>query len=124
VVSTHRVNYAHLDPAWREKGLAALRDLIGRLIGDSATFLTDAEARGLVERAWSVRPIGRRGALVRFLGVPQEPVTWPLPEGLAGVVGAEVIEGRGAERATVRIEDGQLIGSFDPGEYLVTWRRS
>ena len=123
VVSTHRVNYAHLDPAWREKGLAALRDLIGRLIGDSATFLTDAEARGLVERAWSVRPIGRRGALVRFLGVPQDPVSWPLPEGLRGVVGAEVIEGRGAERATVRIEDGQLIGSFDPGEYLVTWRR-
>jgi hypothetical protein len=123
IVSSHRVNYAHLDPAWREQSLIALRDLIARLAQDGATFLTDAEARALTERGWSARPIGCRGVLVRFMGVPKEPVTWPLPDVLRGTIGAEVIEGRGAERATVRIEDDQLIGSFDPGEYLVTWRR-
>jgi hypothetical protein len=57
------------------------------------------------------------------MGVPQEPVSWPLPDVLRGTTGAEVIEGRGAERATVRVEGDQLIGSFDPGEYLVTWKR-
>jgi hypothetical protein len=45
VGSTHRVNYAHLDPAWSEAGRRALRDLLGRLCADGATFMTDAEVR-------------------------------------------------------------------------------
>jgi len=45
VVSTHRHNYAHLDPAWSEAGRAALRDLLRRLCGDGAVFLTDAKVR-------------------------------------------------------------------------------
>ncbi len=47
VVSSHRHNYAHLDPAWSEAGRAALRDLLGRLCEDGATFVTDARVREL-----------------------------------------------------------------------------
>lgn len=50
VVSSHRLNYAHLDPAWAEAGRAALRDLLGRLAGDGAVFLTDVQVRSLSER--------------------------------------------------------------------------
>jgi hypothetical protein len=45
VVSTHRHNFAHLDPAWSEAGRAALRDLLGRLCADGAVFLTDVQVR-------------------------------------------------------------------------------
>jgi hypothetical protein len=48
VVSTHRLNYAHLDDAWSEAGRAALRDLLGRLCSDGATFLTDVGVRDLL----------------------------------------------------------------------------
>ena len=48
VLSTHRHNYAHLDPCWSEAGRAALRDLLGRLCADGATFVTDARVRELV----------------------------------------------------------------------------
>jgi hypothetical protein len=47
VVSSHRLNYAHLDPAWAEAGRAALRDLLARLTGDGARFLTDIQVRAL-----------------------------------------------------------------------------
>ncbi len=43
VVSSHRLNYAHLDAAWAATGRAALRDLLGRLCADGAVFLTDAK---------------------------------------------------------------------------------
>ncbi len=48
VISTHRLNYAHLDPAWSEAGRAALRDLLGRLCGDGAVFLTDARLHAML----------------------------------------------------------------------------
>ena len=48
VVSTHRLNYAHLDPAWSEAGRSALRDLLGRLCRDAAMFLTDVKVRDLL----------------------------------------------------------------------------
>jgi len=48
VVSSHRHNYAHLDPAWSEAGRAALRDLLRALCEDGAVFLTDAKVRDLV----------------------------------------------------------------------------
>lgn len=48
VVSSHRHNYAHLDPAWSAAGRAALRDLLSGLCEDGAMFLTDAKARDLV----------------------------------------------------------------------------
>ena len=48
VVSTHRHNYAHLDPAWSEAGRAALRDLLQRLCADGAVYLTDTKVYDLV----------------------------------------------------------------------------
>ena len=48
LVSTHRLNYAHLDPAWSEAGRAALRDLLGRLCADGAVFVTDARLHAMV----------------------------------------------------------------------------
>ncbi len=51
VISTHRLNYAHLDPRWSEIGREALRDLLRRLCADGAVFLTDARARDLVQGA-------------------------------------------------------------------------
>jgi hypothetical protein len=48
VVSTHRHNYAHLDPAWSAAGRAALRDLLSGLCEDGAVFLTDAKVGDLV----------------------------------------------------------------------------
>ena len=48
VVSTHRHNYAHLDPAWSEAGRAALRDLLRRLCEDGALFVTDTKVRDLL----------------------------------------------------------------------------
>jgi len=120
VISTHRANFAHLDPPWMENGRAALRDLIAALVAEGAVFLIDAEVRGLVERGWSARPVGGRGALVRVVAGARDAVRWPAPD---GVVNAEVVEGRGVERGSARIEDGHLTGTFDPGEYLVAWRR-
>lgn len=51
VVSTHRLNYAHLDPTWSGAGRAALRDLLGRMCKDGAVFLTDGKVRELVAGA-------------------------------------------------------------------------
>jgi hypothetical protein len=83
--------------------------------------MIDAEVRALVERGWSARAVGGRGALVRVVAGARDSVRWPAPD---GVVNAEVVEGRGVERGSARIEDGHLTGTFDPGEYLVAWRRA
>lgn len=58
VISSHRLNYAHLDPAWSEAGREALRALLSALCNEGATFLTDPEVRSLVERG--ERPAERR----------------------------------------------------------------
>ena len=50
ILSSHRLNYAHLDPAWSRAGREALRALLGALCNEGATFLIDAEVRALVER--------------------------------------------------------------------------
>jgi hypothetical protein len=54
VLSSHRLNYAHLDPGWSQAGREALRSLLGELCHEGATFLTDAEVRALAEHG--VRP--------------------------------------------------------------------
>ena len=64
VISSHRLNYAHIDPEWSRAGREALRALLGALCREGAAFLTDAEVRALVERGRSAREIGAR-ALVR-----------------------------------------------------------
>jgi hypothetical protein len=119
VVSTHRVNYAHLQPAWSEAGRAALRDLLAALSAEGAQFLTDAEVRDLQARGWSVRPIGRRGVLVRHHGVPREPLAFEAP---AGVTGALVREGEGG--AEVTVADGRVEVRANLGELLIEWRRA
>ena len=121
VISTHRVNYVHLDPAAAEGGRAALRDLLKRLEADNAVFLTDREVRELQERAWALREIGTRGVLVRYYGVPREPVRFPAPDGVTGVLFREGRHGDGAE---VRLEGGQVHARLNDGEYLIEWIRS
>jgi hypothetical protein len=121
VVSTHRVNYAHLDPEWSRAGRDALRELLRDLVREGAVFLTDAEVRSLHERGWSVREIGARGVLLRYHGVPGEPVRIPAPAGATGVV---LGEGRGGAEAEARIEDGAVTARVNVGEYLIEWVRA
>jgi hypothetical protein len=118
VVSTHRVNYAHLDPAWSEAGRAALRDLLKRLMGDGGVFLTDSEVWSLERRGWSVRPIGARGALLRCYGSARDGVSLPVP---AGTDHLAIREGR-ADGARFRIEHGHAVARVTPGEYLIEWK--
>jgi hypothetical protein len=119
VISTHRVNYVHLDQAWCEAGRGALRDLLARLCADGAVFVVDAEVRSMVERAWSVRPIGDRGSLLRYYGVPREPVRFAAPAHAARVV---VAESRGPEDVRLALDGGEVIAQVNPGEYLLEWR--
>jgi hypothetical protein len=120
VVSSHRVNYAHLDPAWSEAGREALRDLLARLAGDGAVFLTDAEVRSLHERAWSVRAVGDRGALLRYYGTPRARVRFAAA---AGVQGVGLPEGHAVEAPRIVLEGGEVTAEVDPGEYLLEWKR-
>lgn len=117
-LSTHRVNYAHLDPARAEGGRAALRDLLARLTEDGAVFLVDDEVRQLQTRGWSVREVGKRGALIRYFGVPRDPIRFPARAGAGGVA---IREGRGPDDAEVAIDGGEVIARFNVGEYLVEW---
>jgi hypothetical protein len=119
VVSTHRLNYAHLDAAWSEAGRGALRGLLQRLADDGAVFLTDAEVRQIHERRWSLRPIGVRGTLLRFHGEPRLPIRIPAPAGSHGVL---LREGRGPEGAELAHEGDAAIARVQPGEYLLEWR--
>lgn len=118
VISTHRINYAHLDPAWSEAGRGALRDLMSRLMADGATFLTDAEVRALWERGWSFRAIGSRGALVRNYGPGRQSVRVPVPSPARGAV---VREGA-TPGVEMRLEDGHASAALERGEYLLEWQ--
>ena len=118
IVSTHRANYAHLRADHPAAGRAALRDLLKGLVQDGAVFLTDAEVRQLQDRGWSVREVGRRGAIVRYYGAPRERIRFPAPE---GVTGATVREGRGRGDTEVQIDGGQAVARLNVGEYLVEW---
>ncbi len=120
VVSSHRVNYVHLQPAWSEAGRQALRDVLARLTADGAKFLTDAEVRVLMERDWSLRPIGDQGVLVRSYGLGRQPVRFEAPPGTERV---SVREGSGPSRAQVTLEGTQVTARLDPGEYVLEWRR-
>ena len=119
VISTHRANYAHLDPHASADGRAALRDLLTRLVADDAVFVQDHEVRQLLERSWSVREIGTRGALVRFYGVPGEPIRFPAGPG-ASVVWIQ--EGRGQQGVSVTLEGTEIQARLNVGEYLLEWK--
>jgi len=117
VISTHRVNYVHLDDDRARAGREQLRALLGALTEDGAMFVTDAEVRSLVERDWSVRPIASRGALVRYYGPPREPMYFPAPEGIES---ASLRDGR-ADEAEVVVERGEVMLRATVGEYLLEW---
>ncbi len=118
VISTHRLNYAHLDSSWSAAGRAALRDLLKRLVDDGAVFLVDFEVRQLKERAWSVREIGDRGVLVRYAGVPREPIRFPARAGAERLL---VGEDRSTDDAELSVDGGEVVGRFNVGEYLIEW---
>jgi hypothetical protein len=118
-LSTHRLNYAHLDAAWSDAGRGALRDLLQRLAGDGAVFLTDAEVRQIHERGWSARPIGARGTLLRYHGEPRLPFRVPAPAGTHGVL---LREGRGPEGSELTYDGDAAIARLLPGEYLLEWK--
>ena len=120
VISTHRVNYVHLDPAAAENGRAQLRDLMGRLQGDNAVFLTDVEVRQLQERAWSLREVGNRGVLVRYYGVPREPLSFDAPHDAVGVA----LRDGGRDGVEARIAAGRVEARLHDGEYLLEWQRT
>ncbi|HTO90787.1 MAG TPA: hypothetical protein VMJ70_06605 [Candidatus Sulfotelmatobacter sp.] len=117
VISSHRVNYAQLDPEAAEAGRASLRDLLSRLSRDGAVFLTDHEVRQLVDRRWSLRPVGDRGVLLRYYAVPREPVRFPAPKNARG---AALREGHDAD-ADVFFEPGEVTVRANVGEYLIEW---
>jgi len=117
-LSSHRANYAHLDSERPKHGRSALRELLKGLVDDGAVFMIDAEVRDLQERGWSLRPIGERGALVRYFGVPLEPLRFPAP---AGVTGVRIRESRSQTDASVKIEGGDVVARLNLGEYLLEW---
>jgi len=121
VVSTHRMNYAHLDAKWSAAGRAALTALLQLLCADGAVFVTDHEVRQLAERAWSVRELAGRGVLVRHYGVPGVPLRFDAPE---GVTGALLRGPHGSATAEFVLEDGQMEVRVPMGEYVIEWTRA
>ncbi len=117
-ISTHRVNYAHLHEAWSGAGRSALRDLLRLFAEDGAVFLTDSEVHQLRDRNWSLRDLGAGGALVRYHGVPREPVRFAAPAAARGVAIAESNAGGG----DLRFEAGEVEARLDVGSHRVEWR--
>ena len=118
VISTHRLNYAHLDPDWSLAGRSALGALLAELTAQGAVYLVDLEVRQLVERGWSLRPIGSRGALLRHHGEARDELVFPLPE---GVQGARLEDIRGAGATALEVRDGQVALRVAPGDHVVEW---
>jgi hypothetical protein len=118
VISTHRVNYVHLDATRATRGRAALRDLLQGLSEDGATFLADMEVRQLEDRGWSIRDVGARGALLRYHGVPREPVRFRARAGISGVAVRDGLRPDGGEIAMV---DGEVVARLEGGGYLLEW---
>ena len=119
VVSTHRLNFAHLDPQWSAAGRSALGDLLKLLVDDGAVFLCDAEVRQLHGRGWSVREIGDRGVLLRYYGVPREPLRFPARPGAERV---SIRDGLGPDGVDVAIEGADVVARLNVGEYLLEWK--
>ena len=118
VVSSHRLNYAHLHPERSEAGRAALRELLRRLVEDGATFVTDAEVRALEDRAWSIRDVNPRASILRYYGVPGDPVRLPAPPQATRAA----IEGHRTDGASaLTVTDSRLEAKLNVGEYRIDW---
>jgi hypothetical protein len=118
VVSTHRMNYVHLQPGWATAGREALSTLLAVLADEGAVFLVDFEVRDLLERGWSTRPVGSTGAVFHYYAVPNEPVRWKAPD---GVTGLKVTAGPEGGRFVV--EDGHVLARANVGSYGLEWSR-
>ena len=121
IVSSHRMNYAHLDPAWSRESRRALRELLQRLCADRAVFLTDHEVRQLAERHWSVRDLGGRGVLLRHYGVPRDALRFSVPD---GVTGAQLRGPHDDPHAELGVSEGRLEARVNLGEYVLEWTRA
>ena len=120
VLSTHRVNYAHLDADASPAGRAALGDLLQKLCADRAVFLTDAEITQLVTGGWSRRDLGDRGLLLRYHGVPGEAVRFALPPGVRGAKFAETRD----DGARIEVSGGQAEVRVNVGDHRIEWSRA
>src|SRR5262249_29985386 len=118
VISSHRLNYAHLDPAWSRSGRDALRKLLAGLCREGATFFTDAEVRALVECGWSARETGARGVLLRNRGGATGPLTVAAPEGVAHAI---VRDAGGRIVGEVRAEGGNAAVRAGAGAWWIEW---
>ena len=121
IVSSHRMNYAHLDAAWSDGSRAALRVLLERLCFEGAVFLTDHEVRQLVERNWSLREIAGRGVLLRHYGVPRDTLRFTAPD---GVTGAQLRGPHDDPKAEIVVEPGEVQVRVNNGEYVIEWTHS
>jgi hypothetical protein len=73
--------------------------------------------RQLLDRGWSLRPIGARGALLRYHGVPRDAIRFAAPAGTQRVV----LE-NGDGDARIGLEGGEVRAQVDPGAYRLEWR--
>jgi len=121
VVSTHRMNYAHLDAKWSAAGRAALASLLQQLCASGAVFVTDHEVRQLSERSWSVRELGGRGVLLRHYGVPGAPLRFEAPD---HATGAMLRGPHGSPTSEFLLADGQMEVRVPMGEYVIEWKHA
>jgi len=119
IVSSHRVNYAHLDADASATGRAALRDLLERLCADRAVFLTDAEVTQLVTGGWSRRDLGDRTTLLRYHGVPGEAARIPAPAGARSGHFAAT----GDDGARIEVSEGRAEVRVNVGTHRIEWSR-
>ncbi len=120
VLSTHRVNYAHLDADVSSGGRAALGELLAGLCEDGAVFVTDAEIAQLVARGWSRRDVGDRETLLRYHGRPGEPVRLGLP---AGASAARIADSRDGE-ARLEVDGREAEARVNVGCHRIEWSRA
>ncbi len=83
IVGTHRVNYAHLDPASVDVGFAALAQVLegfGEDVAAAPIYLTDNETAQLTRKGTSLRDTGRR-RILRNLTHSRRPVLMPTTDG-------------------------------------------
>jgi len=119
VLSTHRVNYAHLDADASAAGRAMLRDLLQRLCADGAVFVTDAEVTQLVTGGWSRRDLGERETLLRYHGVPGEALRIAAPPRVRSARFAETKD----DGARIEVSGDQAEVRVNVGEHRIEWSR-
>jgi hypothetical protein len=120
VISTHRVNYAHLDPAWSEAGLSALRDLDG---ASSSAMAPPSSPTPRCTRCGSAAGPRARSAAEGSWSAAMDPAGSPCACRSA-LRGADARVREGATRdVQVRVEDGHAAAALERGEYLLEWQR-